>query len=90
MKRTLTKRASNAYYYKDGDRIEGFPDSVGGDPSFISGDLTFIRGNLSRISGNLTGIRGNLTRISGNLDDCELTDEDRKRGVDISELLIND
>jgi hypothetical protein len=50
--------------------------------------LSGISGDLSNISGNLSGISGDLSGISGNVDDCELTDEDRKRGVHILELVV--
>jgi len=46
-----------------------------------------IRGDLSGITGNLYGITGNLSGIRGNLDECEITDEERERGIDISELI---
>ena len=46
-----------------------------------------IRGDLSGITGKLTGIRGDLTLITGDIGECEITDEERERGVDISELI---
>lgn len=51
------------------------------------GDLTWISGDLSEISGDLSGIRGNLTGIRGDLDECEITPEDRARGIKIEELI---
>jgi hypothetical protein len=45
------------------------------------GDLTGIRGNLTDLTGDLTGITGNLS-------DCCITDEERKKGIDISELIL--
>jgi len=80
MKKALKKKTSVIYHYKDGVRVDGAPDTVSGNLSGIHGNLTYIRGDL-------TGIRGDLTGIRGNIDDCELTDEDRERGVDISELV---
>ena len=46
-----------------------------------------ITGNHAGIWGDLTGIRGDLTGITGNLDSCEITAEDRKKGINISELI---
>ena len=46
-----------------------------------------IEGAPPEVSGNLTGISGDLTGIRGDLDDCEISDEDRKKGIDISELV---
>ena len=53
----------------------------------LTGDLSKIYGNAEDISGDVSGIYGNVSDISGNVDDCELTKEDRKRGVNISDLL---
>ena len=33
------------------------------------------------------GVRGDLSGVRGDLDDCNLTSDDRKRGVSISDLL---
>jgi len=46
-----------------------------------------ITGMHSGITGDLTGIRGDLTGITGNLDTCEITDEERKKGINITELI---
>ena len=58
-----------------------------GAPSGVTGNLSGVRGDLSEVRGDLSGVTGTLTGVTGNLDACELTDEDRKRGVDISELI---
>lgn len=73
MKKALTKTPSAIYYFKDGVRMEGAH-------YLIRGDLTGIRGDLTGIFGDLTGIRGNL-------DDCEITEEERKNGIDIQDLI---
>lgn len=65
-----------------------------GDVSCIYGNVSNVRGNVSNISGNVSGIsgdflgiRGNVSGIRGNIDCCELSEEDRKKWVDISELI---
>ena len=73
MKRLLIKTENKIYYIKDGVRIEGKHDGLYGDVTNISGDVT-------NISGNVTG-------LSGNIDDCAITKEDRKKGIDIKELI---
>ena len=50
------------------------------DGERVDGVPEFVRGDLTNIYGNLTG-------ISGNLDDCEITDEDRAKGIDIKDLV---
>lgn len=44
-------------------------------------------GDLTGIWGDLTYVRGDLTDIRGDLDECELTDEERKKGIDINDLI---
>src|SRR3990167_9869390 len=61
--------------------IRGDLTGISGYLSGISGDLTGISGYLSGISGDLTGISGYLTDISGDINDCPITDEERKAGI---------
>jgi len=42
---------------------------------------------VETLRGNVTGLSGNTTGLSGNLDDCEISDEDRKNGVNIRSLV---
>ena len=80
MKKALTRKESTIYHYKDGKRIEGAPEGV-------TGNLTGITGNLFGITGDLFGIRGDLTGIRGDLDDCDITPEERERGISIEDLI---
>ena len=48
-----------------------------------------IVGIHSSISGNVTGISGDVTGISGDVDECELTSENRKKGVKINDLILH-
>lgn len=95
---------SEVYYYENGVKINGAPSGVSGDLSGVRGDLsgvrgdlTGVRGNLTRaygdltgVSGNLTGVYGDLSGVSGNLDECEISDEDRKKGIRIEDLIEKD
>ncbi len=38
--------------------------------------------------GEDTGITGNVTGITGNLDDCNIADEDKQKGINITDLII--
>jgi len=67
--------------------VRGNLSRIHGDLIDVSGNLSGISGDLTGISGDLTGIIGDLTGIRGDLTDCELTKEDRIKGVDISELI---
>lgn len=53
------------------------------------GYLSGVWGDLSGVWGDLTGVRGDLSGVSGNIDDCEITDEDRKKGISIDDLIEN-
>ena len=97
MKKALTRQNLSLYYYVndikmtiDPNDISTFPTGISGDLSEIRGNLSGIRGNLSEISGDLSEIRGDLLGISGDLEDCEITEEDRKKGIDIKELIEKD
>jgi hypothetical protein len=57
--------------------------------STLKRDTSELRNNASNIRGDCTGIFGNCTGVSGDLDQCELTEEDRVRGVDIRKLIVN-
>ena len=46
--------------------------------------------NGDRIYGVPDGITGNLTGIWGDIDDAGLTDDDRKRGVSVDDLLMDE
>ena len=94
MKKNLKKVVNNIFHYVDGLRVDGAPYDVSGDLSGVWGDLTDVsgdlydvRGNLTGVWGNLSGVRGNLTGVWGDLDKCEITDEERKEGIDIEDLV---
>ena len=44
-------------------------------------------GHISNLSGDMTGIKGCATNIRGNLDDCNITEEERAKGIDIKDLI---
>ena len=46
-------------------------------------------GDLSWVSGDLSEVRGNLSGVRGDLDECQITGEDRKNGIDIEDLINN-
>jgi len=94
MKKTLTKNKYNLYHMKDGVRIEGVHSELCGYVTGLRGDVSGLYGNVSGLYGNVSGLRGDVTRLSGdaseiygNLDDCEITDEDRAKGISVSELI---
>jgi len=103
MKKALERINARYWYYdSQGVRHNNeSPSGISGNLSGISGDLSRVRGNLSRVSGdlsevsgNLSGIRGNLSGISGDLSGvrgdlskCDITNEDREKGINIEDLI---
>jgi hypothetical protein len=73
MKKMLKQTQSGLYHYADGNKIEG-------ENPAMSGDCTELSGDCSRLYGNCSGLRGNL-------DDCQITDDERSAGVNITELI---
>ena len=73
MKKLLTKIEYNLYHIKDGMRIKGVHSELYGD--------------ISELSGDVSGLYGYVSGLSGYVSDCEITDEDRAKGIDISELI---
>ena len=61
-----------------------------GHLSDVWGNLTGVSGDLTNVRGKLTSVSGNLTNVLGDLDDCEITQSDRDRGIDIRELFADD
>ena len=53
----------------------------------ITGIHDGIRGDVSGIIGDVSGICGNVSGIRGNLDECEIADDERADGVDVSRLV---
>ena len=80
MKPTLTRIKTAVWHVIDGKVIEGTHAS-------IRGCVTGIRGDVTGISGDVSGIRGCVTGLRGNVDLCELTYDDREKGVDIFTLV---
>jgi hypothetical protein len=67
--------------------VRGDLSGVWGDLTNVWGDLTGVVGNLTDVVGNLSGVWGDLTDVVGDLSDCGLTDNDRRRGVNVEDLI---
>ena len=67
--------------------IRGDVSSILGDVSGIMGDVSSIWGDVSGIRGDMSGIRGDVFGIRGDVDKCELSYEDRQKGVNIYDLV---
>ena len=90
MEKKLKKSKYEIYYFRDGERINGAHSDIRGNVSDISGDVSNISGDVLNIYGDVSGIYGDASDISGYIDSCEITDEEREKGVRIEDLLIKE
>jgi len=81
MIKKLVKVKTRIWYIKDGKKIDGAHENISGDVSMIRGDVSDIRGDVFNISGGVSEIRGDI-------DECQITDEERKKGIDIEDLVM--
>ena len=74
MKKLLTKiKQQDIYYYKDNEKIVIDRNNKSTYPSGLRGDISELRGDC--------------TDIKGDIDNCELTDKDRERRINIEDLI---
>ena len=67
------------YFDADGKKIS--KGNLTGDVSGLTGNVRWLlRGDVSGLTGNVSGLRGDV-------DKCEITSEDREKGVSISDLV---
>jgi len=87
MKKCLKKVNFEIYHILEGEKINGIHADIWGDVTGIWGDVTGVEGDVTGIWGDVTGIEGNVTGIEGDVDAAELTDDERRDGVNILQLL---
>ena len=56
------------------------------DGSYID-DIGGLRGDVSDLYGDISGIYGDCIGIKGNLDECEITEKDREKTININSLV---
>ena len=85
---------SGTYYIENGEKVDGVHQKITGNPIGIYGNVTKIWGDVSKIwgdvyalSGNVSGLSGNADGIKGNINECEITDEERAKGIRIEDLV---
>ena len=94
MKKALSRVTTKLYHYKgdikvDGTNSEMIGNCTGlyGNCTGLYGNCTGLRGDCTRLNGNCTGLSGDCSGLRGDLYECNITDEDRKKGIDIAELV---
>jgi hypothetical protein len=95
MIRKLKKIIVELYHFDCGEKIPGKNNGMHGDCTYISGDCTDLKGDCSLLWGDCTGLRGDCTGmygectgLSGYFNRCEITEEDRRKGVNIEDLIF--
>jgi len=75
MKQALTRTALKLYHIVNDECVLGLHANLSG---VVSPDLR----------GDVSGLRGVVSLdLRGNIDDCDLSDNDRKAGVDVASLV---
>ncbi len=101
MKKALSRVTTKLYHYKGDIKVDGTNGEMIGNCTGLYGDCTSLRGKCTGLSGDCSGLRGdcsglngdctrlngNCSGLYGNLYECDITDEDRKKGIDIAELV---
>ena len=80
MKKALSRVTTKLYHYKGDIKVDG----TNGE---MIGNCSGLYGNCSGLYGDCTGLYGNCSGLYGDLYECDITDEDRKKGIDIAELV---
>ena len=95
MKKALVHNINFLYHYVDGERIEGKNRQMSGNCSHLIGNCSNLRGNCSclggncsNLSGDCSGLSGDCSNLSGDLDACDISEEERKNGIDIGSLVM--
>ena len=47
-----------------------------------------LKKTVEKPTGDLSFLRGDVTGLRGDVDDCDLTDSDRKKGVNVTDLVL--
>ena len=75
------------YLRGDVSGLSGDVTGLSGDVSGLRGDVTGLRGDVTGLSGYVTGLSGDVSGLSGEVTDDALTTDERKRGVNVQELV---
>ena len=57
-----------------------------GDVSNLKGDVSNLKGDVSNLKGDVSNLKGNVSYLKGNVDEAEISDEERKSVINISDL----
>ena len=83
MKRILKNiiNLGSAVCYFDADGKEITKGKLRGDVSGLTGEVSGL------LRGDVSGLTGDVSGLTGDVNECEITAEDREKGVSISDLV---
>jgi len=85
----ITGDVSDLWGKISSDLCGNVSDLCGKISSGMSGNVTGLRGDVTGLRGKISsGLSGDVSGLSGDVDECEITDDERVNGIDISELII--
>jgi hypothetical protein len=97
MIRKLKEIEQKLYYYENNKKIIGVHSKITGNVSGLTGDVNGLRGNVNGLTGNVSELTGDVseltgiaTNIEGDIDLCKITEEERKKTINIEELIIKE
>jgi len=54
----------------------------------LTGNVSGLTGNVSAgLTGDVSGLTGDVSGLTGNIDNCQITEKERKQGVNIADLV---
>ena len=97
MKRILRQinNIQSALRFFDGDgnpsdvsNLRGNVSNLRGDVSYyLRGDVSNLTGDVSNLRGDVSNLTGDVSNLTGNVDDAEITEKERKNGINVSDLI---
>ena len=55
--------------------------------SRLTGDVSGLTGDVSGLTGNVSGLTGDVSGLTGDIDECEISEEDRNKEINILDLV---
>ena len=74
------------YYYENGKKLKGPHSNLMGDCSNLKGNCSNLRGNCSCLMGDCSNLMGNCSNLWGDIRECEISEKDREKGINIEDL----
>ena len=84
----IVGKISDGLFGRISSGLTGNINGLHGNCSGLTGDCSGITGKInSEVYGDISGLYGYIGGITGDISDCELTDEEREKGVNIQDLV---